>query len=578
MVAYSMSHSRFKQFALFCVAATIAIGLNQSCAEHIPVDPPANIEDGKRNFQVGKFRKAIQDFDKAIAADPKQAEAHFFKALSYYALCDSARMFDELDAVEEVGPGTAYGLMARACNIQFGTGKSPKAVPLANQALEKDSKSGWPYLIRSLVNRKSAERFSDTREALKRCPDQAIVYDHLGELFLGPPCDCAKAEENFRIALKLDPSSQRALGQLGLTKLRSNEPAEAESLLKKSLAEDPLYLPARMNLSLLYEQQKNRAAAEELWQKPSKQLIENPLFYMLRGTYYHRVHKTDAGISDLTKFIELSRTRRSMHDAITSAYVERSGLYLDHSDFEKAYDDAGAAKTLYPDSVDVLMHYAQCAIRAGRYDQFDEVMKGIFARTDLTPVMRAFAHVYYAQGLRAEGKFEESTKHLQAAEKLAAQVGDLNLQIARGYAESKDFKSALKHFQRASDLGVKTIEVDVAISDCLLVLKRKKEALDQLAKMLSRHGSDPHAWMVSARISGDTNPEKAIADVDHAISLGLLSEDDWEAAGNLYLTHKKPEQAARCFAELLVLRAQRPDVRRGGGHVCPIVYAQSDAV
>lgn len=76
--------------------------------------------------------------------------------------------------------------------------------------------------------------------------------------------DLGAAERSFNTALGLNPHSAEALAACGLVKVRRGHAAEAAHLFQKSLAEQPDYGPAILNLAIVEQQYLNdRAAAVE---------------------------------------------------------------------------------------------------------------------------------------------------------------------------------------------------------------------------------------------------------------------------------------------------------------------------
>lgn len=87
---------------------------------------------------------------------------------------------------------------------------------------------------------------------VRRNPDWPLAHNNLGEVYLLSAED-ARAEEEFRAALRLRPGDAAALSNLGLVAQRRGDFREAQRLYREALAVRPNHAEAWNNLGTLYE-------------------------------------------------------------------------------------------------------------------------------------------------------------------------------------------------------------------------------------------------------------------------------------------------------------------------------------
>src|ERR1035437_3401265 len=136
---------------------------------------------GMKALEEGKYEAAVQSLTKAIEADAKDYFAHFNLAMAYGFLHQDAEGIAEYRRTLELKPGL-YEAELNAGILLMRQKNPAEALPLLQNAAEQKLQEFRPR-----------------------------YYLAEAQLQTGAP---AKAEENFRLALKLDPKSAGA--QLGV--------------------------------------------------------------------------------------------------------------------------------------------------------------------------------------------------------------------------------------------------------------------------------------------------------------------------------------------------------------------------
>lgn len=110
----------------------------------------------------------------------------------------------------------------------------------------------------------------------------ALFYTNRGtELLRGG--ELAKAEEQLRIALELDPQSPDAWLNLGVVLRRNGDTEGAEKAYNAALDRDPHLVSAYYNLSVLYRLRGDRDEARKILQTVDRRSNRNPYTYLSLG-------------------------------------------------------------------------------------------------------------------------------------------------------------------------------------------------------------------------------------------------------------------------------------------------------
>ena len=158
------------------------------------------------NWDHAAMRKALDYFNRAIAADPGYAQAYAGVADCYYALSNTY-----------VPPTEAM----------------PRARAAALRALELDDSLGAAHAV-------------------------------LGVVKANYEWESASAEREFRRAIELNPSDAQAHLMFGFTLIATSDPEEAQAAISRAVELDPLspFIPAYGALTLYFARQYERAEGE----------------------------------------------------------------------------------------------------------------------------------------------------------------------------------------------------------------------------------------------------------------------------------------------------------------------------
>lgn len=223
-----------------------------------------------------RYREALNDFKKLVAADPINGENYFYYGDCYFEMeeLDSAKMMwqkgyevDKLRALPLVGQGRVLWL----------EGKTTEAKAEFTKALvmTKRDKLKKAEVIRGIVeiyieapNKNLDEALVLIEEAIVKDPSNEDNYLLKGDaLYARNSSDASEALKAYNQVLVLNPKSPRGIVRKALIYQRARNEAEANKMYNEAKTIDPTYAPAyRLNAELFMMFGKNDLAIQN-WEK-----------------------------------------------------------------------------------------------------------------------------------------------------------------------------------------------------------------------------------------------------------------------------------------------------------------------
>lgn len=522
------------------------------------------ITRGRSELKRADYRKAVDTFTEALKMR-NSADAHFWRAVSLLALSDASPAFDDLDAVETLAPGTVLALMARAYNLSMGTAEFAKAEKLIDSAISREPGNSWCYFVKSAVCPEGGSNrlpLNDKSRAI--APDELRVLEQRGQILMAAK-EHERAKQTFAQVLKINPDAITSISNSGYACFNQKKFADAERFGKTATARDPLYLPSRALLNLIYRERNRKAECYALWNKPSAELDAMPIFHLHRATCYLSWKDYKPARAEIEMFMSAARRQRFTRGELLHAYATQFAIYRALGEARSAFKSAQAARTIAPESVAALGLYVAALRSLGREKavlaEIDQYLKRPLSKTD-----RGTALIYKAESYRNLSRLSELETTLKEAHRLLP--NDPAIPAVRAYVliSQKKYVQAIQYFQTAEDLGRDKIETKGSIVDCALACGQFDLALKRASELIALYPQEPRGWLLRARAYHAKNDlPKMRADLKHAMSLPYLNSGDYEVAGNVYFHAREPQAAADCLSKVVVLEARSPDVRRKVG-------------
>lgn len=245
---------------------------------------------GRAAMMRGDFAAAAASFEKAVAADPKKAEYHYYLGGAYGRQAQSAGMFGgiglakkakaELERAVELDPNHTD---ARFGLIDFHLvapgiigGSEEKAIAQANEIRKRDPLDGHRAWARIYTRQKKTDLArKEMVDAVREQPNSAKAHYFLGRFLFGEK-NWSGALHEYEMAVKLDPSFMPSYCRIGEHAASSEgNYARGEEALRKYLAytpeeNEPSPANAWLNLGVIQEKQGRKAEAKQSYLNAQK--------------------------------------------------------------------------------------------------------------------------------------------------------------------------------------------------------------------------------------------------------------------------------------------------------------------
>jgi tetratricopeptide (TPR) repeat protein len=180
------------------------------------------MEGGKGESSLPQYNKAFQDFTKAIEINPAYVEAYWGRAQVRSGRNENERaIMEDYDKAVKADPGNAEVYNKRG-DTYYGNGKIDSALADYNKAIEIKPKYAEALINRGSIYEKKGDdvrAFQDYDRAVEADPQYSLAYVVRGEAY-EKKGDKQRAIADFRKALSVDPertSAKDGLDRLGVT-------------------------------------------------------------------------------------------------------------------------------------------------------------------------------------------------------------------------------------------------------------------------------------------------------------------------------------------------------------------------
>jgi tetratricopeptide (TPR) repeat protein len=209
---------------------------------------------GKVALAEHKYSAALEDFNEALAREPKAASIHYQMAMAYRGLGDLAHVQEELRARGDVEPDIQDALldqinllrqgklsMVQRGGVALHESRFADAVAAYRKLVDLDPADplAREYLGVALARQgKPDEALKQYADALQLDPSSASAHYDIGILLIQERRE-EEAIEHFRQAARLDPGLATAHFQLANLLMRKEQDADAEREYEAVVSVDP---------------------------------------------------------------------------------------------------------------------------------------------------------------------------------------------------------------------------------------------------------------------------------------------------------------------------------------------------
>jgi tetratricopeptide (TPR) repeat protein len=170
---------RTGRIAVLLSAAVIVAVIAAGCAKKPAPDEHMLVQEGIQSFQQGKYEKALDNFNKAIEADPKDAEAHFFKANALTLMGKKQEAITEYDKSIQIAPDVPQTYFNKG-NALADLGRDKEAVAAYDMAIAKNPTYVKAYYNKAMILSRMG-RTKESQEVLLKARSLAPAPPQSGE-------------------------------------------------------------------------------------------------------------------------------------------------------------------------------------------------------------------------------------------------------------------------------------------------------------------------------------------------------------------------------------------------------------
>jgi|GEM_PF-3949776 len=376
-----------------------------------PNDPEPHNLAGNAWFGKNEFRKAIEEYNAAILADPAYKFSYLNRGFCYYKLSDTTHALQDYRKVIQLD--AEYSPVYNDIGlIHFDKGAVgyPQALEYFNTSIAKDTRNKYPHYNKGRVFSNTG-RYDDAIKELNAAvvldSNYTEAYNTLGTAFSHKE-DYRSAIRNYDRAIKLDPRNKFYLRDRGYCFQKIQDEENALHDFNAALALDPSYADAYNDIGSIYfaRQYRDTANIQKAIDNFSLSIVFNPGLvypYYNRGQLQYNRKNYKAAIEDFSRTILIDSN-------YSDASYRRGLTYFDMSEYTRAIDDLNHMLRLRPRHEYALHYLGKTYIQTKAFPKAVEYLNKALAvngRNTDAMLDKAFAYYYGGKPDEALATFDQ---------------------------------------------------------------------------------------------------------------------------------------------------------------------------
>jgi len=372
---------------------------------------------GLARYRLKQSEPALIAFRSATECDPKLIPAHLALAEAYTERHNDTEALAAYDRVLSIEPRNAAALSG-AANIYLKGKSNPRTVEL----------------LETLVGVAASDPDAHA--------DLAAAYAAAG--------DRQRAENEFRIALKLRPNHASSLMGLGNLSLKNGEEERAIELLQKAVQAAPNAFEPRFLLGTAYNRLgRYQEALTQLQGAVQRNANEAEVYYHLARAF-GGLGRADERAQALARFAQLTKKGKEDAEGQRRALglIDEAKTLVEQGNLRVALARMEEARELRPSDDRLLFRLASVYYDLRQYD----LAQG-YAQEAVSLAPSEWLY-HYLSGLIASraGKWPQARIHLETAERLNPSAAEVQNALGEVAQHQGDLRRAVAAFQRAVEL------------------------------------------------------------------------------------------------------------------------------
>jgi tetratricopeptide (TPR) repeat protein len=404
------------------------------------------------------LNRAIAEFQKIIALDPKSLEDRLLLGQLYTVKHDRAKAEEQFKAAQTIEPASEEVVLnlARLYAESGDTKRSVElleAIPVTDRTPKEEFTLGAAYeqlkdLKKAIAAYQRAEDMEPENLDGVRSLAQALLADN----------QLDEALKQFKLLTDADPEDVAALDRISEIQRRQGKYSEALVTIRKARAKDPESLEAGYNEGLILDVLGRYEEAVTTYQKmveltehangayTPEEKANRSIFLERLGSVYHEENKTPESVAAYQKMIDLGG------DFAKRGYQGQVDVYRDAKMFDEATAICRKAVAANPDDRDLKLLLAWQLADTGKLDEGLALANGML--TGKAGDREVYLQISQIQ-LRLK-HWKEAEDALTKAEPFAIKDEDkANLYFQKGALAERE-----KHYDQAELLFRKVLDID----------------------------------------------------------------------------------------------------------------------
>ena len=404
--------------------------------------------------------KAIAEFEKIVALEPKSVEDRMILGQLYTVKHDHAKAEEEFKTAQAMDPDSE-DVVLNLARLYAESGdvaqeaKVLETVPVGDRTVRMEDALGASY--------EQLKRTKDAIAAYQRAadlePGDARTLEALAQALLNDN-QFDEALKQYGELLKADPENVSALVHISEIQRRQGKYEDALATIRKARAKDANNLEAGYNEGLLLDVLGRLDDAAKVFEKmvdltshangayTTEEKNNRGIFLERLGTVYHEQNKTSDAIAAYQKMIDMGG------ETAVRGYQFQVDTWRDAKEFDKAVDVSRKAVEANPKDRDLKLMLAAEMADVGKTDDGLTMAKGLLANTaDDRQVWLALGQMC----VRAH-RWKEAEDAFNKADTLTVKQEDRSyLLFLRGELAERQ-----KHYEPAEQFFRQTLEMEPA--------------------------------------------------------------------------------------------------------------------
>ncbi|QKQ77382.1 tetratricopeptide repeat protein [Nostoc sp. TCL240-02] len=294
-------------------------------------------QEGLDKYDAGNYEGAVEDFNRVIELDPKNALAYNKRGDAYYRLGDYEQAQADSSQAILLNPQDGNAYFDRGFAFSE-LGKYKEAIADYTQAIKLNSDDAYPYYGRGLARvqlKDNKGAIGDFSKAIALKPQYTEAYLQRGIIRRRLRLKQG-AIEDFDTVIKINPSDAKAYYQRALTQSINKQKYAALKDYTDAININPKYIEAYLNRGDVFSDLGNKVEATEDY---NTILQIDPKFiaaYIHRGIHRFSFGDYKGAIEDYSEALKLDPNNIAAYNNRGNAYLELGNKKAANQDYSQA--------------------------------------------------------------------------------------------------------------------------------------------------------------------------------------------------------------------------------------------------